>query len=228
NHRCRTQIYGTLHLPLRGYTVLRFLRGLRGFAVEDRDGDRLGREDEYDVVTSSYKFAESGYKCGERIFGSFAGSGEDLRESCRRCAGSERIRGVSPVMRGFMGASPEMGLSITRDVPERRREKNCHFRIAAVLSDIEAESNRGTTQQSAAPSILTEKTSYFLAEPAGYAASQTPTTVPEDTAYCAHPNQAYPTTAATAPVAAPVQQAAAAAPPLTTTLTTESICVAGG
>ncbi|KAL0655314.1 hypothetical protein Bca4012_075898 [Brassica carinata] len=208
NHRCRTQIYGTLHLPLRGYTVLRFLRGLRGFAVEDRDGDRLGREDEYDVVTSSYKFAESGYKCGERIFGIFAGSGEDLRESCRRCAGSERIRGVSPVMRGFMGASPEMGLSITRDVPEL--------------------SNRGTTQQSAAPSILTEKTSYFLAEPAGYAASQTPTPVPEDTAYCAHPNQAYPTTAATAPVAAPVQQAAAAAPPLTTTLTTESICVAGG
>ncbi|KAF3596167.1 hypothetical protein DY000_02021079 [Brassica cretica] len=107
-----------------------------------------------------------------------------------------------------------------------RREKNCHFRIAAVLSDIEAESNRGTTQQSAAPSILTEKTSYFLAEPAGYAASQTPTPVPEDTAYC--PNQAYPTTAATAPVSAPVQQAAAAAPPLTTTLTTESICVAGG
>ncbi|KAF2531683.1 hypothetical protein F2Q70_00029434 [Brassica cretica] len=118
-------------------------------------------------------------------------------------------------MRGFMGASPEMGLSVTRDVQERfwrcvealpphdtsgrdtcnlltmimmlanivifrilccfnhiaystqaqgRREKNCHFRIAAVLSDIEAESNRGTTQQSAAPSILTEKTSYFLAE----------------------------------------------------------------
>ncbi|CAF1952999.1 unnamed protein product [Brassica oleracea var. botrytis] len=192
NHRCRTQIYGTLHLPLRGYTVLRFLRGLRGFAVEDRDGDRLGREDEYDVVTSSYKFAESGYKCGERIFGSFAGSGEDLRESCRRCAGSERIRGVSPVMRGFMGASPEMGLSITRDVPER------FWRCVGALP------------------------------PAGYAASQTPTTVPEDTAYCAHPNQAYPTTAATAPVAAPVQQAAAAAPPLTTTLTTESICVAGG
>ncbi|WZZ70442.1 hypothetical protein YC2023_081812 [Brassica napus] len=101
NHHCQTQIYGTLHLPLRGYTVLRFLRGLRGFAVEDRDGDRLGREDEYDVVTSSYKFAESGYKCGERIFGSFAGSGEDLRESCRRCAGSERIRGDVPVVRGF-------------------------------------------------------------------------------------------------------------------------------
>lgn len=67
-----------------------------------------------------------------------------------------------------------------------------------------------------------------MCQPAVYAASQTPTPVPEDTAYCAHPNQAYPTTAATAPVAAPVQQAAAAAPPLTTTLTTESICVAGG
>ncbi|KAG5377877.1 hypothetical protein IGI04_025719, partial [Brassica rapa subsp. trilocularis] len=119
NHRCRTKIYGTLHLPLRGYTVLRFLRGLRGFTVEDRDGDRLGREDDYDVVTSSYKFAESGYKCGERIFGSFAGREEDLRENCQRCANSERIRGVSPIMRGFMGASAEMGLSVARDAPER-------------------------------------------------------------------------------------------------------------
>ncbi|WZZ70440.1 hypothetical protein YC2023_081810 [Brassica napus] len=174
---------------------------------------------------------------------------------CKRRSGSESLAKLQlaeekPILNWLILNHIDIRLSFQRLVAMVcRREKNCHFRIAAVLSDIEAESNRGTTQQSAAPSILTEKTSYFLAEvthpfsaaseneldlekgdcvPAGYAASQTPTPVPEDTAYCAHPNQAYPTTAATAPVSAPVQQAAAAAPPLTTTLTTESICVAGG
>ncbi|KAJ4878809.1 Tetratricopeptide repeat (TPR)-like superfamily protein [Raphanus sativus] len=47
--------------------------------------------------------------------------------------------------------------------------------------------------------------------PAGYAAPQAPTPVPQAAAYGAYPAQAYPA-AATAPVAAPVQQPAAAAP----------------
>ncbi|CAG7899839.1 hypothetical protein IGI04_008937 [Brassica rapa subsp. trilocularis] len=155
--------------------------------------------------------------------------GFNVASVCKRRSGSESLAKLQlaeekPLLNGLILNHSNIRLSFQRLVAM----KNCHFRIAAVLSDIEASSNRGTTRQSAAPSILTEKTSYFLAEPAVYAASQTPTPVPEDTAYCAHPNQAYPTTAATAPVAAPVQQAAAAAPPLTTTLTTESICVAGG